>query len=160
MHEPGQAGHPRAEPAAWFVQGAAVLSFSIRPLVVRRRPSVRNKMGFFKHLFGVAMRHDSQFKRLRASISHKICRQSLRVTKSRKLVGSPFRSESQTLAPCKRLRLLISSLRGRRAILSSPPTTTGAVAPVHVPCARPAFPSSNPAPSGWSTALRRTASAS
>lgn len=63
MHEPGLAGHPRAEPAAWFGQGAAVLSFSIRPLVVRQRGSIRHKMGFFKRLFGVAMRHDSQFKR-------------------------------------------------------------------------------------------------
>ena len=99
-------------------------------------------------------------KELRASIRHTICRQSVSETKSRKLVGSPFRSESQTLSPCKRLRLLISSLQRPRAILSSPATNTDAAAPVHVPYARPAFPSSNPAPSGWSTALRRTASAS
>lgn len=125
------------------------------------RPSVRNKMGFFKRLFGVTMRHDSQFKRLRASIRHTICKQSLRVTKSRKLVGSPFRSESRAQTPCQRLRSIICLLE------RSPDATPGSLEPLAsdvagtpVPCATPVFPSSGPAPSGSSAARRRTAVAS
>jgi len=129
--------------------------------VVRRRPSVRNIMGFFKRLFGVVMRHDSQFKRLRASIRHTICTQSLRVTKSRKLVGSPFRSESRAQTPCQRLRSIICLLE------RSPDATPGSLAPLTsgvartpVPCARTAFPSSGPAPRGSSAAPCQTAVAS